>query len=637
MKKTGFICVVFLCIGASIAWSKNRPISSKPTSQPTSKPTSQPKSIPTSRPHSLKKASKHEPAWETLTLAKARAPANLKNPHSVEVRIRLKFSTGKPAAHLLTGLLWSYRGKKTPLARVKSDKHGRVRYKLHSNRPGNPYLVVIYRSKLKWLSMPKPKNISFPLEIQLNIKVEKGQGIKSLAIVYSPDTAKRAYIFYYATIYYEQPKSLWLPWSKRERGFAAGKYQNRYKFSKGQLFFTPTQNQSNNLSYRGFQSLSKDKLHYKVFCKKALPKIALFLPIGYTANATRILSKRTTRLGKGADRASYTMFQLPAKKAGEYLSFTVAPIAIKTIAEGIQHLKSKHKTLRKVAATALARMGKQAIPALISQLKGKTSHVTTGAQDALKTIGKTAIPNLFKAMTSAKKTTTHRERISYVLYELGRTTDAGFPILFNCLKKCKTDLLKGLAGYALSTVVGKAPIAIPKLTQLLRKTKSTNVKIYVLDAFSQIGPKTSSVVPLIVQLLQEKKKHVRCRAANALYNMGTYAKIAHPALLKAFKSSSPKGHFKNFAIEALLRVDPSKAAPTLLGLLNSKKLHVQKMAVKRLSRCPKKAGSFLPILSKKLHGKLDPSLRKLIVKTRNQLEGLQIIFRKPHLSPTPKK
>jgi HEAT repeat protein len=197
------------------------------------------------------------------------------------------------------------------------------------------------------------------------------------------------------------------------------------------------------------------------------------------------------------------------------------------VAPLIEAMDDANDSIRKIAMTSLAYIGKPAVPLLIKALKSKDVDRQLNAEDVLALIGKHAIPNLVKALKDKK--------IQYdVANILGRIGEPAVPSLIAALKD------KNLREYAI-VALGKTgdPKAIAALISQL-KAKDTDLKLRAIEGLENIAWKNPShagvlkAQHLLIRFLKGKDIELRYAAAVALSEIGT--KSALPALRKVQRS-----------------------------------------------------------------------------------------------------
>jgi HEAT repeat protein len=206
------------------------------------------------------------------------------------------------------------------------------------------------------------------------------------------------------------------------------------------------------------------------------------------------------------------------------------------------------KVSRLHAADALSRIGraaKDAVPELAAVLKlGDEPETSSAAATALARIGAPAVPALREALK--EKDNRLQAHAATALKRIGPDAKDAVPEL----------------------------VAVVKFYQ--GKEAAELARLEAIDALGRIGPKARDAVPALTDTLKEKTPHspARLRAAIALGEIGAPAKPAVTALVDALNDDGAKaGPLRFHAATALGKIGPDAGAAVLplVDLLNDKK------------------------------------------------------------------
>jgi HEAT repeat protein len=216
-----------------------------------------------------------------------------------------------------------------------------------------------------------------------------------------------------------------------------------------------------------------------------------------------------------------------------------------------------------VAAKALARLGANAVPALIEVLQNKEGQAQAYAAIALQRIGpdgKAATPALVEVIKKHKDLR-HNARLQAIaaLGKIGPGAKAAVSTLIDCTKeKPALSPARLAAVIALGQIGPEAKDAAPVLVDLLgeEETKVGPLRLEAARALGRIGPTSGKeAVSALVALVETKKLGpTRIVAINALGEMGSEAKNAVPAL----KSAQQENELKSAAARAIEKIEKAK-------------------------------------------------------------------------------
>ena len=212
---------------------------------------------------------------------------------------------------------------------------------------------------------------------------------------------------------------------------------------------------------------------------------------------------------------------------------------------------------------ALVRIGKAAVPHLISNLKNEELNIVYGAAG---TLGKmrevSAVPALIDALEDDRGDVRLIAAIA-----LGNIGDhSATPALVE-LYRCDDETLK----YSVADALGKIgdARAVPALTGML-KDKDKGMRRNAAKALGEIGD--VSAVPALIEALKDSdlNAHVQENAATSLEKIG---KPAVPYLINALKDGNK--HVRCYSAEALGNIGDARAIPALIEALKDEESDVR--------------------------------------------------------------
>ena len=153
----------------------------------------------------------------------------------------------------------------------------------------------------------------------------------------------------------------------------------------------------------------------------------------------------------------------------------------------INALKDEDKNIRRNAAYALARIGKDAVPALITALKDEDSDVRSNAADALGKIGadaKEAVPVLITALKDEDNYV--RSNAADALGNIGTGAKEAVPALITALKD-EDYYVRTSTAEALGKIGKEAKSAVPALRAALQGANAGGLFRYItISAIARI-------------------------------------------------------------------------------------------------------------------------------------------------------
>lgn len=177
------------------------------------------------------------------------------------------------------------------------------------------------------------------------------------------------------------------------------------------------------------------------------------------------------------------------------------------------------------------------ISKLIEQLKSLFYSDSENAADALAKIGKDAVPALTEIL---KKDTSlvARANAATALGRIGANARIAVPDLIHVLNNDRDFGVRANAARALGEIGAETEVVAPALIHALTSPDSV-VRNHAARALGQIGAVTNDVVPALVQTFKYDTDRIysaRLQAALSLGRIGADAKTAVPDLIYALKN-----------------------------------------------------------------------------------------------------
>jgi HEAT repeat protein len=280
--------------------------------------------------------------------------------------------------------------------------------------------------------------------------------------------------------------------------------------------------------------------------------------------------------------------QFEALQELEDLGLDAAP----AVASLIQLLDAPDSGIRSAAADVLGAIGKDAaaaIPKLIERLgEGELPRVSTEvgnafsavgirAASALGRMGQEAVAPLDRAL--ADKNSLVRSNAACALEDIGPAARAAVPSLIRLLKD-RDDLVRERAIFALREINTDAADTVPALVACLTD-ENFNIRVAATSALGAIRPMTPAAVEGLIRALRDEEGDVQHEAADALGKLGADAITAIPDLTNmlkiqtAYRYSHPvlERPVAGTAARALGALGPraKEAVPALLDLIRDTK------------------------------------------------------------------
>ncbi len=249
------------------------------------------------------------------------------------------------------------------------------------------------------------------------------------------------------------------------------------------------------------------------------------------------------------------------------------------------------------AAAGLARLGPEAVPALLDVFKDDSPAATAAAADALSRLGvdaASAIPELLKLAKSGAAP--QRKDAIGVLGAIASRPEAVVPPLTDLLSS-EESTVRNSAILALANYGVAAKPAVPKLRTMLAD-EDESVRMTAADTLAAIGPEAAAAVPDLLTRVRTDAGPVALAAARALSRIG---KPAVPGLVELLGSEQSR----RLALVVLEQVgtDAADAAKPVAGLLASGDEETERQAAVTLAAFGPEAKAAVPALRERLRAR----------------------------------
>lgn len=361
--------------------------------------------------------------------------------------------------------------------------------------------------------------------------------------------------------------------------------------------------QDKNSSVRWYTTIALGQIH----CEKTIPALRTVLLKDKKDSVRRGAASALAKIGSEA--AISLLIQILKDKNSEN-RLTVASALTKAKSETailtlIKLLKDEDPFIRRTAVNVLAEAkGEAAIPTLIEALEDEDSSVRSAAVWALKEVKhESVIPNLIEALEDEDDSVRY-----YAMEALGeKKSIASIYPLIRVLQN-EDDSVRYYAIEALGQIASDT--STNALIKVL-EDKNYRFRQKAIEALGHI--KSESAIPHLIKILQqEDEKHsVRCSAARALGEIGS--KIAVHVLITVLQDESRYSpYISSSAANALGCIGSENAIPALTEAQKSTNYFLRSSASDALSIILSKMGSFEAIydLVKKLGCEDDDGTRE---------------------------
>jgi HEAT repeat protein len=254
--------------------------------------------------------------------------------------------------------------------------------------------------------------------------------------------------------------------------------------------------------------------------------------------ASQLLDQFNPEQMKSAQPALAGMLQDPdgtVRLQGAKLLGRLGPAEAKTtIPVLIELLKDPQEFTRIQAVDQLGRIGpdaKEAMPALIARLKEK--GLVTNVPHALARMGSEALPALLETLNSDNAAL--RNSTVVALGTLGPAAQTAIPKLIELVTVAKGTQRSGV----MTALERMGDVSLPFLIKALEKEEGRRA---VIETLGRFGPRGKAAIPALVKLLQDPDPGVRALAALSLrpIRMDFTSPDLTPALLAGLKDPDPE-------------------------------------------------------------------------------------------------
>jgi HEAT repeat protein len=149
-------------------------------------------------------------------------------------------------------------------------------------------------------------------------------------------------------------------------------------------------------------------------------------------------------------------------------------------------------------------------------------------------------------------------RIALALAWIGPEARDSVPVLIQALQE-PDQTLRRAAAKALGSIGPDAAPAVPALLAAVRWTDNP-ARGHAIEALGKIGPAAKDVVPILIKQLDSNNAVDQLGAAEALGGIGPAANASVPALIKIARDRSASSLTREYAAQAVGRIDPALAA-----------------------------------------------------------------------------
>jgi HEAT repeat protein len=233
----------------------------------------------------------------------------------------------------------------------------------------------------------------------------------------------------------------------------------------------------------------------------------------------------------------------------------LGPAAAPAVPELKQLLGNKGYPVRRAGALALGKIGPgalDALPQLVQALDDPQDyhHYPGQIAQAIASIGPQAVPYLITVLETENFTI--REGVAKTLGEIGADAETAIPALIEKL----SDKYKRPNIYA--SALGKiGPNAIPALLSIIENANEEAIRrMYAVYAIGEMGSKAKDTVPELIKRLEDLTLQIH--TIEALGKIGPDAHEAVPHLIE-FKDGAEHPYLKKISAQALVKIATPRA------------------------------------------------------------------------------
>jgi HEAT repeat protein len=319
--------------------------------------------------------------------------------------------------------------------------------------------------------------------------------------------------------------------------------------------------------------------------KAAVPHLKKLLGDAYSEKRRYVILVVISWLGPDASELAPQVIDVLAdakgtdlRKAAQVLDRLVPPR--ESIPALVKLLGHNSPDPRASATKAIARLGADAVPPLLTVLADNNLAGRVEAARALGLIGpaaKEAIEPLKKRLMAAGDK--ESELAKAAGQALGNIGPAAVPALSEALRapheqgrKHAVEALGKIGGPAVQVLMAAA------------RANDADLRREAVVQLARLGGTDARVVPVVANALQDEDSQVRVRAIIGLKTMGKAALPAAPALVAALGDTTDGGLVQDYAAAALItcRPDPKVILPGLRPLLKDPRPETRQLAVQML-------------------------------------------------------
>ena len=345
--------------------------------------------------------------------------------------------------------------------------------------------------------------------------------------------------------------------------------------------------------------------------------------------------------------------QLGAARSLLYISYTIGRDAKAAIPALIDVLQGQDIELASYAAEALGQIGpdaSEAIPALVAALSRQEEDRDTDefafrfresmqnvATFALGRMGKGAVPDLITLLSNSDKAT--RVRALLALSQIGLDAQEAVPHLIPLLQS-EDEKIQLLAAIALAEMGVEADAVLPKLIAALQ-TENHEVRAKVISAIGNLGSSATQAVPDLIRTIGEGSFYsedwaVRNSATQALIKIGANAvpflvlALGHENTIISARSSFALTEIGSDAIPALVlalrdpNIEVRRRAAFVLGQIGSDTIPVLQITLQDEDTNARKGAIYALGIINHPSANLVSSLENIVENESNSLDERRV-------------